>query len=206
MNEVAAEVPKQTKARSRTWREEADILLSMIDCLVLFDREAVYASSEFTTGKRFYELCRQYKVRTGEGLKKTLGKEYYAKLLGPNKEEGVLFACKLRESGHNVVLTPNPLSGPGWTQAEYLDFWEEVITKKCHATYFNQGWEFSNGCTREFLIAVKAGLPLFDHQGSPISVAEGKKLIRAAIESLETDGFDSQTLRQVWDELSRCSP
>src|SRR5713226_10728494 len=86
-------------ARTRSWQEEAEMLLSLLDCVVL-DREAVYASSEFTTGRRFYDLCRQYNVRRAEDLKRRLGDEYSNRLLTANKDEGIRFARKLRELGH----------------------------------------------------------------------------------------------------------
>lgn len=194
-------------ARTRTWQEEAHMLLSLLDCLVL-DREAVYASSEFTTGRRFYELCRQYNVRTKEELKKQLGKEYETRLLLPNKNEGIRFARRLREFGHNVVLTPNPfhadpkLKGQNWSQDEYLEFWNMVIRKKCHAVYFNEAWEFSNGCTFEYLVGARAGLPLFDHSNKPLEFAAAKKMIGAAIESLEKEGLSVPKLRQVYAVLT----
>ena len=186
--------------RTRTWQEEVDMLLSMIDCLVL-DREAVYASSEFTTGTRFYDLCRRYGVRTGEELKKKLGKEYYSQLLLPNKEEGIRFARRVRELGSSLVLTPNPFVAPGWSQLEYLGFWDEVIAKKCRAVYFNQGWEFSNGCTFEYLVGLKAGIPLFDYRNEPLQPAAAKAMISTAIESLEKEGFTVPKLRKVCAEL-----
>lgn len=195
-------------ARTRTWQAEAHMLLSLLDCLVL-DREAVYASSEFTTGRRLYELCREYNVRAKEQLKKQLGKQYETRLLVPNKEEGIRFARKLREFGHHVVLTPHPfhadplnLKGQNWSQDEYLEFWNMVIRKKCHAVYFNQAWEFSNGCTFEYLVGLKAGIPLLDHDNKPLEVARAKQMIGSAIGSLEKEGFSVPGLRKVYAELT----
>src|SRR6266478_2986519 len=67
-------------SRTRSWQEEAEMLLSLLNCVVL-DREAVYASSEFTTGRRFYDLCRQYHVTTAEDLKRRLADEYLKRVL-----------------------------------------------------------------------------------------------------------------------------
>src|SRR5712692_9868297 len=152
--------------RTRSWQEEVEMLLSLLNCVVL-DREAVYASSEFTTGTRFYDLCRQYDVRTAEDLKRRLGGEYTTRLLAANKDEGIRFARKLRELGHNIVLTPNPFHADplnlkrNWSQNEYLDFWKQIILKKCHAVFFNEGWEFSNGCTFEYSVSVIAGIQTY---------------------------------------------
>jgi len=194
-------------ARARSWQEEAEMLLSLLNCVVL-DREAVYASSEFTTGKRFYDLCRQYNVRTAEDLKRQLGNEYADKLLKVNKNEGIHFARNLRERGNSIVLTPNPFHADplnqmrNWSQSEYLDFWNLVISKKCHAVYFNEDWQFSNGCTFEYLAGLRAVVQLFDHRGKPLELAAATELIAWAIETLERDGFSVPKLREVLAELS----
>jgi uncharacterized protein DUF4406 len=193
-------------ARTRSWHEEAQMLLSLLDCVVL-DREALYASSEFTTGRRFYELCRQHNVRTAEELKSRLGDEYVSQLLTPNKEEGIRFARRLRKLGHSIVLTPNPFHadpfnlGRNWSQVEYLDFWKMVIVTKCHAVCFNEGWQFSNGCTFEYLAGLKAGLQLLDHRNQPLDIVAAREMIAGAIESLESDGFRAPKLHEVLAEL-----
>jgi len=183
------------------WRKQADILLSMVDCLVL-DNEAVYASSEFTTGKTFYDLCVEFNVFTSEDLKKALGTDYKMRLLDPNKEKGIRFARKLRDLGHPVVLTPNPLYVPSWGQPEYLSFWKEILLKKSSAVYFNEGWEYSNGCTFEYDVALNAGLRLFDHNSQQLTPPIAKGLIGKAIEGLESKrlGFDIKSLKQAYEQ------
>lgn len=193
--------------RARGWQEEAEMLLSLLDCIVL-DREAVYASSEFTTGRRFYDLCRQYNVRTAEDLKHRLGAEYAHKLLVVNKDEGVLFARKLRELGHSIVLTPNPFHADplnlkrNWSQGEYLDFWKLVISRKCHAVFFNEGWQFSNGCTFEYYAGLQARVQLFDSYGKPLERTVAIEMIATAIQGLEADGFKVPKLREILAELT----
>ncbi len=197
-------------ARTRSWQEEAEMLLSLLDCVVL-DREAVYASSEFTTGRRFYDLCRQYNVRTAEDLKRRLGDEYSNRLLTANKDEGIRFARKLRELGHSIVLTPNPFHADplnlkrNWSQSEYLDFWNLVISRKCQAVCFNEGWQFSDGCTFEYFAGLKAGVQLFDHCGKPLKLRTAIEMIASAIGTLESDGFSVPKLRDVLAKLSSFS-
>ena len=195
-------------ARTRMWQEEVQMLLSLLDCVVL-DKEAVYASSEFTTGRRLYELCRQYNMTTKEELKKRLGKEYERQLLLPNREEGIRFARRLREFGHVVVLTPNPfqadplrLEGQNWSQDEYLEFWKMIIQTKCQAVYFNEGWEFSDGCTFEYCVGSDMGLSLFDHLGNPLPREKAADLIWKAVQILEADGFTVAKLRENWGRLA----
>ena len=197
-------------ARTRSWQEEAEMLLSLLNCVIL-DREAIYASSEFTTGRRFYDLCRQYNVKTAGDLKRQLADKYLDRLLTANKDEGIRFARKLRDLGHSIVLTPNPFHADplnlkrNWSQNEYLDFWNLVISRKCNAVYFNEGWQFSNGCTFEYFAGLKAGVQLFDHCGAPLELTAAISMIAAAIERLESDGFSVPKLREVLVELSSFS-
>ena len=199
-----------TSQRTRTWAEEADMVMSLLNCVVL-DRESVYASSEFTTGKRFYDLCREYGVRSDEELKRKMGPSYYEKLLGVNKNQGINFARKLRGLGHFLVVTPNPfVADPlklkhNWTQDEYLTFWKMVITEKCSAVFFNEGWQYSNGCTFEYVVGLKAELPLFDHNGASLDTTRAITLLKAAIQDLEGDGFSVPKLRDVLDQLNHVS-
>lgn len=174
--------------------------LSLLDCVIL-DREAVYASSEFTTGKRFYELCRQHGVHSAEELKQRLGEQYPAQLLESNKEAGIAFSRQIRSFGHNLVLTPNPFFASQWSQREYLGFWEQVIQRKCHQVFYNEEWQFSNGCTFEYLVGVRIGLPLFDHDNNPLTVGLAKDMVGDAIVELEKDGFNVPRLREVWNAL-----
>lgn len=194
-------------ARKRTWHEESEMLISLLDCVVL-DDDAVYASSEFTTGKRFYDLCREYRVKTGEELKQRLGSEYFDKLLSPNKEEGIRFARRIREWGHTIVLTPNPFHAApvnkqqNWSQTEYLNFWKEVISRKCSSVFFNEGWQFSNGCTFEYRVGFESRKKLFDHTGRPLELTMAIELIEGAIKSLKNEGFDITALQEVLGKLS----
>jgi hypothetical protein len=174
----------------------------MVDGFVLTAREATYASSELTSGRLFYDLCREYHVRTKDQLKQALGAEgYVAKLLQPNEKRAIEFALAIRGRDREVVLTPNTLFVPDWSQPEYLGFWETVIRTKCKTIVFNDGWEFSNGCTFEYLVGHKNMMPTLDRSGKPIASNSAKQLILGAIEQLEAQSFDVPELRRVYNSL-----
>jgi hypothetical protein len=71
---------ENSASQVRTWQEEADMLISLLNCFAP-EREAVFASSESLTGKRFYDLCLELEVKTSEELEKKLGPEYSNRLL-----------------------------------------------------------------------------------------------------------------------------
>src|SRR5262245_40225127 len=117
------------RSRPRTFREEADAILSALDCLLLGDK-AVYASSDLTTGLRFYRLLRESGARDPDDLRAKLGhEEYRRRLFEPNAAAAAEFAKSLRDrlGGKILVVSPAPLTVPEWTQDEYLEFFETLI-------------------------------------------------------------------------------
>ena len=178
------------------------MLLSLIDGFLSHEKP-VYASSEFTSGWRFYELCRKKDVKTRDALQEIIAKAgYEEQVLLPNRKEGKEFARILEKRERKKVLAPNPFSAPDWSQHEYLGFWEEVIGQKCSAVFFNYRWEYSNGCVQEYLAGVKADLPLFDREGSRLELSKARSMLATAIETLEKEGFNATDLRKVHQDPS----
>ena len=85
--------PGDACQRTLPWEEETEMLLSLLNC-VIPQREAVYASSEVFTGKRFYDLCLVNETRTTDELEKKLGSQYRTILLRKNGERGMDFATR----------------------------------------------------------------------------------------------------------------
>jgi hypothetical protein len=201
---------EHSRSRARTWQEEADMLLSLVNCFVP-EREAVFASSEFFTGKKFYDLCLENEVRTPEELEKKLGPEYKNGLLTKNKEQGASFARKLRELGHKIVLTPvgfesGHLShGRNWSGSEYMSFWDLVIAKKCHTVYFNEFWQFSDSCVFHYIAGLKTGKKLLDHAGNFVLLDAARKIVLSATRRLEDCGFDVPNLHEALTVLKSFS-
>jgi hypothetical protein len=190
---------------TRLYREELDISFSAIDC-VLNGEKAVYASTELTSGLRLYNAMREAGVKTAAELKQSKGKDWYsANIWDANVKVAGQFAARVRANlqGKTLVITPAPFSAPGWTQPEYLAFWEQLVRTRISSSWFNLNWQFSNGCTFEFAVSVDAGVPMFDREGRAFSTRQGAQLIEAAIQSIEKDGFDAAKLRE---NLARLQP
>jgi hypothetical protein len=190
---------------TRPYREEVDMAFSALDCFLNHEK-AIYASAELTTGRRLYNAFREFHVTTADELKKLKGKEWYsANIWNANVKSAGDFAAQIREKvgGKTLVITPGPFSAPGWTQPEYLAFWEQLLRTRIKATWFKADWQYSNGCTFEFAVSADAGLPTFDHQGKPLSVQQAAEMIDAAIRDLDLSGFDTTKLRE---NLSRLHP
>jgi hypothetical protein len=183
---------------TRAYRDEVDVAFSAMDC-VLCSEPAIYASTELTTGSRLYRILRETETRTAADLREKKGKEWFtANVWVPNVEAAMAFAEIVRRAhDHRTpVVTPAPFTAPGWTQPEYLAFWETLLRTRIKAAWFNRNWQFSNGCTFEYAVARDAGLLTCDSEGRPLEADTATGQITEAIRVLEEDGFETATLRE----------
>jgi hypothetical protein len=190
---------------TRAYREEVDMAFSALDC-ILNREKAIYASAELTSGRRLYDALREFHVKTADELKQLKGKEWYtANIWDANVKSAQDFAAHIREKigAKTLVITPAPFSAPGWTQPEYLAFWEQLLRTRISSTWFKSDWQYSNGCTFEFAVSTDAGFPTLDHRGNALGVRQAAELIDAAIRDLDSSQFDTTKLRE---NLARLRP
>ncbi len=188
---------------TRHYREEVDMAFSAIDCVLNRER-AVYASTELTSGSRLYNALRLAGVSSATDLRQKHGQEWYtANVWDRNVVAAIEFAERTRATigDGTMVITPAPFSAPGWSQPEYLAFWETLVRTRIKSAWFNDDWQFSNGCTFEFAVAVDAGVPTCDKNGRPLTLDDGIELIRKAIHQLDHDGIDSGKLKENLERL-----
>jgi hypothetical protein len=167
---------------------------------MLPDDAGIYCSSDITTGKRFYyEVLKAHGVRSEDELKEKLGPDDFKRvqtdLIQFNVARGVEFAEKLRERGLINVVTPGPYFAKGFDQQHYLYLWEWFIIKKIYEARFNFDWEYSNGCTLEYAIAARKGIPRLDHEGNRIELESAIERVEAAVRDLNAHGFVIPKLR-----------
>lgn len=173
--------------------DEIRMAMSAFDC-VLPDDAGIYCSSDITTGKRFYyEVLKQYECRSDEDLRAKLGedgfKQVHTELIQANVTRGVEFAEKLRARGLVNVVTPGPFFAKGFDQQHYLYLWEWFIIKKVYEVRFNHEWEYSNGCTLEYAIAARKGIPRLDHEGNFLDLEEAIERVEIAVKKLRKERF-----------------
>ncbi|MEK6323368.1 MAG: hypothetical protein AABN33_17145 [Acidobacteriota bacterium] len=196
--------------KNRKVIDEIKMVMSAFDCM-LPDDAGIYCSSDITTGKRFYyEVLKTYGVRSEDELKETLGGELFKQvqtaLIERNVERGVEFTEKLRERGMINVVSPGPFFARGFDQQHYLYLWEWFIIKKIYETRFNDDWQYSNGCTLEYAISTKKGIPRLDHEGSPIELDQAILKVEAAVVDLKREGFLTSKLESNLELMKSLRP
>jgi hypothetical protein len=176
-------------------------LFTAMEC-VLNGENAIYCSSELTSGLRAFNEMQKQRVKTSTELKDKLGSEWFPKIFGPNIELANKFAESVRwaEDGKMLVITPAPLKVEGWGQPEYNGFWTELPhSKRIESVRFNEDWQYSNGCTTEFVEAHAAEVHTLDVKREIITRDAAIELIAAAIKKFAD--LDTSLLQQNLDRL-----
>jgi hypothetical protein len=180
--------------------DEIEIVLAAFDCMIP-DDSGVYCSSDVTTGRRLYfDIYERHGVRSDEELKSKLGHERHSQVMSElvrdNIARCVAFTETLRRRGLVNLINPGPLSAPGFTQEHYHYLWERVIVRKVYEIYFNEDWEYSNGCTLEYAIGHRKGIPLFDHFGNELPLSKAERMVERAVAELRARGIRADKLER----------
>jgi hypothetical protein len=114
--------------------------------------------------------------------------------------------AELRRSLASPVINPTAIADlPGWTQSDYRVLSGRVIERYVHTVIFVDGWEYSLGCSYEFLVARQTEAKTVAQNLEEISIAEGVRLIREAANELQQMGGNTSFLQAVAQELERCA-
>lgn len=170
-----------TNGRLRQW------MVAAVGCAVQ-PCSALYVSTPITTGARFVAWRRG----RGAGLDPASDdyrRERLAAVIEPNRRAAAVVVADLRRRLGHPVVDPTSLEDvPGWQQLDYHRLWVEVVERFATAVLFTDGWEYSSGCVLELAAAVRSGLQLHVVDGSPLTRAEARQEVVAAIEDVGRDG------------------
>lgn len=175
--------------------------LTAMDCVVNGEK-AIYCSSELTSGLRAFDQMREHGVKSSAELKGKLGSDWFQKnIFDPNAKLTNEFAASVRQAqtGKTPVITPAPLFVKGWGQPDYNGLWKELIHTRVKSVRFNTNWQFSNGCTFEFVEAQEARVRTLDVNGKLLTPRAAAELIAEAIKQFVD--LDTSTLQENLDRL-----
>ncbi len=148
-----------------------------------------YLSAAISTGYRDLSLMRELGV-SKEELRQKYPLEYRERVIGPNEREAAKFAQMARELGRGrLVVNPAALTVPGWSQVDYMAFWEETIRTFSLEVILSPGWELSSGARREAAIALETGLKLLDIKGRELAAIDLMMVDTRMRSKLAAEGF-----------------
>lgn len=165
---------------------------------------ATYCSAPVTSGIRYF----QWLARTGRRFEDVDEIEleeraaHAAEVVHENRLHSQRVVDELRHTRSQVIDPAAAPHVPGWSQADWLDFWERVIARFAADVVFVDGWQYSYGCSHEFWFAHARGIPTYDERGKLLSIAEGLVLIRGAVEYLASNKAAAARLGRVAELVS----
>ena len=181
------------------FRPNLVLALGIISCLI-GEKKCIYLSTPITNGKR---LLNWYQNNLQDSPKDTSNYQnnHLKYVINPNCNDGKKFATYLRETTSSFVLDPSCLQIDNWSQSDYLELWDKIIEKFAEEVRFNDGWEYSNGCVHELILAKRYGIPTKNRLGFPISVDEAIMSLTASISRLKEVGINTQKIEASLSEI-----
>lgn len=179
---------------------EIEALLNVLSTAVE-GRGAVYMSAPITSGRRYSAWRLRLGGQTPQpGNEEELRRE----VVEHNREHAARVAREIRSSCGATLIDPTRLEDlPGWTQDDYRTFWALVVERFALKVLFIDDWQYSNGCSYEFLTARRCGVPTFDERERSLSLADGMRLIRSAVGEMRGQSLPTSFLERVLEELAK---
>jgi hypothetical protein len=187
-----------------THQREIDSLLNMLGSVVV-DHSAVYVSTPITSGRRFADWSSGRDLEIDLSHPETY-QEFLREVLKPNSEHARKIIDRLRSLFPKALIDPTALKDfEGWVQDDYRVLWARVIEQYADTVVFLDGWQYSNGCAYEFLIANRLiRRPSILHERlETLTLGNGVSLVKSAVVELHESKLPTDFLRQVVDELTK---
>ena len=183
-------------------KEDIALILAVLDSM-FYERKVVYFSVPITTGKNFSDWHATFGKRLVLS-NPTYIKEHRRHVIEPNRTRVERIANLYSRKFKRCMINPMLLKDlPGWTQDDYRALWSHIIENYVSTVIFADGWQYSNGCAYEFLIAHKTKIRTVDQRQSPLTLNKGIQLINSAINNMEnkTHNVPTEFLESVKKEL-----
>lgn len=192
---------KKTKATSTNIPSVDEVLAEWESerHLTSVDRNSVYISTPITTGPLFVKWKRELgrHLENNEEYETSLK----ANVILPNVQRAASVLEVLRWHHTGLIINPTGLDVPGWEQTDYHEFWTKVLSRYSQRAIFLNGWEYSRGCTIEFLVAQKNGIDCVNEKLQPLDLNTAAGLMSEAIKEIEAVKGDSSAIRKSYLEL-----
>lgn len=143
---------------------------------VIPERGAAYVAGPLDSGLEFFR-----RIATGDTRHKEL-REY-------NERRMREVVDKLRSQSNIPVIDPGLLRVPGWSAQEYGIFFLTVIERFVREIWFMDGWEYSYGATKEFIVSSERCVHLLNERGEELSRGDAQRLIEGAVDDLTRLGI-----------------
>lgn len=181
-------------------RSYIDKLAEQLSCIV-HKGETFYVSTPITSGKKFIEWF----ATIGKGLKEKNNdiyrSEHRRSVILKNSEEAKIKISKFMGRVDGIVIDPARLEFKEWEQDEYRYYWGKIIEQYVDNVIVLDGWEYSNGCSFEFLTAIDCGKTILSEELQKLSINDGMELINKSILTLMENDLPTAYLEKIINTL-----
>ncbi len=185
-----------------THQREIELLLNVLGSVVS-NRSAVYVSTPITSGRRFADWSSGRDLEVDLSHPETY-QEFLREVLEPNSAHARKVIRSVRNLFPKALIDPTALKDiEGWIQDDYRVLWAKVIEQYASTVLFLDGWQYSNGCAYEFLVAnrLKPRPSILSEDLQPLTCEDGIKSIKSAVFDLQTSKLPTDFLQKVLMEL-----
>jgi len=130
----------------------------------------------------------------------------------PNVETSERVAGILSQRIDGVVIAPTAFENgthskkmPLWGQSEFMSMWLSLIDQKITNLVMLDGWQYSNGSSEEYLLAVvmqmgfaaRSDIQIADEQGDLLNLDQGVKLLFEAFTDVHCRGLKPKNMAET---------
>lgn len=188
----------KTNFPPKTKNEDQVVSMLEVLCSVIPDKNSVYISIPLTSGKRFIDWNSKVTVEENKQEK------VLSNVIENNKRSAKTIVGNLRNKFSEILIDPLALPDiKGWDQDDYRDFWGRVVERYAKTVVCTNDWNYSSGCSYEFLVAKQNKIFTVDENINFISTEEGIEQINMAIEEMESCKLPTCFLENVVNELTK---
>ena len=158
---------------------------------------ANYVSIPISSGKRFvtwYKKTGKDLLQLGDDIYRT---ELYNCVIKQNTSAAITKIRAIRDKIDGVLIDPTKLEFLEWEQDEYRYYWGKVIEKYVKRAIFFDGWEFSNGCSFEFLKAMQLNLECVNENLVKIDLKSALKMLNESISVMRENFIKTDYIERV---------
>lgn len=143
-------------------------ILDAVKCLG-GDQGIVYVTVPITTGLREFNLMRELRCGRQE-LRTTHHSRWINEVKRPNEADAEAYALMTQMQYENrLVLNPAALQVADWSQDQYTNMWNQVLTEFCDVLVVTPDWAFSNGARLEVQQMFVLGREIVDIFGKKLT-------------------------------------
>lgn len=169
-------------------------ILDSLRCLGA-NRGTIYVTVPLTSGIRQFKLMADLGCRSSAELRERHRARWLAEVKKPNKDDAKAYVLMVRIlNPGDLVLNPGEIEVDGWSQDQYNDMWNEVLTDCCHKLVVTPDWIFSRGGRLEVDRMLELGRPVVDIFGNPVPKSLFEKTDEQAKQQLREMGFNDQEI------------